>query len=94
MLITGSLGIDPLLVEESINYPRFKLMVKEEITEEEILKEIKKELKGLEMILNATFNLTEQEALPMNEERAAVEQDEIQQERNMTDKNSAPPPHP
>ena len=55
------------------------------------MKEIKKELKGLEMILNATFNLTEQEALPMNEERAAVEQDEIQQERNMTDKNSAPP---
>ena len=49
------------------------------------MKEIKKELKDLEMILNATFNLTEQEALPMNEERAAVEQNEIQQERNMAD---------
>ena len=97
LLITGSLGIDPLLVEESINYPRSKLLVKEEIMKEEILKEIKKELKDLETTLKATFSLTEQEALPMkslqvSEDQATVEQDEIQQERNTADKNS-PPTH-
>ena len=28
LLITGSLGVDPLLVEEKSNYPRFKILVK------------------------------------------------------------------
>ena len=27
LLITGSLGVDPLLVEEKSNYPRFKILV-------------------------------------------------------------------
>ena len=99
LLITGSLGIDPLLVEESINYPRFKLLVKKEVTEEEILKEIKRELKDLETILNATFRLTKQEALPMNslhisEDQTTVKQDMIEQGKNTADKNSPPPTHP
>ena len=84
LLITGSLGIDPLLVEESINYPRFKLLVREEVSEEEILERIKEELKDLEMILNASFHLTEQAPLPMHslhisEDNSKVKQDMIKQ---------------
>ena len=90
--------IDPLLVEESINYPRFKLLVKKEVTEEEILKEIKRELKDLETILNATFRLTKQEALPMNslhiaEDQTTVKQDMIEQEKKTRLTKTRPLPH-
>ena len=37
LLITGSLGVDPKLVEMKSNYPRFEFIVKKEEEEKETL---------------------------------------------------------
>ena len=57
LLITGSLGINPLLVENGSNYPRFKLLVEQDMVEEEILDKIMTQIKDLEEILgkNSAF---------------------------------------
>merc|ERR1711888_481587 len=55
LLITGSLGIDPCLVEESSNYPRFTFLVEENMNEESIEEAINKEAVELESILNVKF---------------------------------------
>jgi hypothetical protein len=51
LLITGSLGVDPKLVELKSNYPRFELIVKEEEKEEEILERLRTKVRKIEEIL-------------------------------------------
>ena len=82
-------------MEESINHPRFKLLVREKTTEDQILNEIKKELKDLEMILNTTLNITEQKihtmkSLQISKEETTIEKDPHQEGEHTTDKNSSP----
>ena len=55
LLITGSLGVDPRLVEEKNNYPRFVLMAKENDSEEQIEKKLEVEIKKLEETLKEKF---------------------------------------
>merc|ERR1711888_566099 len=55
LLITGSLGVDPCLVEKSSNYPRFTFLVEENMDEESIEEAINKEAIELESILNVKF---------------------------------------
>ena len=55
LLITGSLGVDPQLVEEANNYPRFVLMAKENESEEQIEEKLEMEIKKLEEILKEKF---------------------------------------
>ena len=43
LLITGSLGVDPYLVEQSSNYPRYSFLVEEDIHEESIEEAINNE---------------------------------------------------
>ena len=49
-LVTGSLGVDPALVEKQNNYPRFNLLVKTSKTDQEILERIKKRARILEKL--------------------------------------------
>ena len=60
LLITGSLGVDPLIVEEKSNYPRFKILVQHGIKEEELINNLKQEINQLEKILNWKFKLPEE----------------------------------
>ena len=74
LLITGSLGVDPHLVEPSSNYPRFSFLVKEDMLEKSIEEEIDKEATELETILDVKFkkeNECEEKCLPfiMNDKK-------------------------
>ena len=40
-LVTGSIGVNPDLVEREYNFPRFKVLCPEDKTEEELMKRIK-----------------------------------------------------
>ena len=55
LLITGSLGVDPHLVEPSSNYPRYSFLVKEDMIEKSIEEAIDKEVAELETILGVKF---------------------------------------
>merc|ERR1711895_239901 len=55
LLITGSLGVDPHLVEPVSNYPRYSFLVKEDLSEADIEDKINKEAKELEAILEVEF---------------------------------------
>ena len=55
LLITGSLGIDPKLVEIKSNYPRFKMLVKENENEEDILERKRNKRRRLEDIFGKEF---------------------------------------
>ena len=55
LLITGSLGVDPYLVEQSSNYPRYSFLVEEDMHEESIEEAINKEAAELETILDVKF---------------------------------------
>ena len=55
LLITGSLGVDPYLVEPTSKYPRFSFLVKKDMLEESIKEEINKEVTELETILDVKF---------------------------------------
>ena len=55
LLITGSLGVDPCLVEQSSNYPRYSFLVEENMDEENIEQAINEEAAELETILNVKF---------------------------------------
>ena len=55
LLITGSLGVDPHLVEPTSNYPRYSFLVKEDMIEESIEEAIDKEVAELEAILGEKF---------------------------------------
>ena len=48
LLITGSCGMNPELVEEENNYPRFNLITTENETDDDILARVKK--KGDEIV--------------------------------------------
>ena len=61
LLITGSLGVDPLLVEEKSNYPRFKILVQHGRKEEELIHNLKQEINQLEKVLGRKFKLPEDE---------------------------------
>ena len=55
LLITGSLGIDPKLVEIKSNYPSFKMLVKENENEEDILERIGNKRRRLQDIFGKEF---------------------------------------
>ena len=55
LLITGSLGVDPHLVEPTSKYPRYSFLVKEDMIEESIQEAIDKEVAELEAILGDKF---------------------------------------
>ena len=61
ILLTGSLGMDPLIVEEKHNYPRFKILVEGHKTDEDIEIELKEEVCELEKILDEKFRTLEEE---------------------------------
>ena len=74
LLITGSLGVDPHLVEPSSNYPRYSFLVKEDMLEKSIEEAIDKEAAELETILDVKFkreNEWEEKCLPfiMNDKK-------------------------
>ena len=92
LLITGSLGVDPYLVEPTSNYPRFSFLVKKDMLEESIEEEINKEVKELETILDVKFkkeNESEEKCLSFitdnkeeNDNHFSVTQ--VEKERNDT----------
>ena len=55
LLITGSLGVDPKLVELKSNYLRFKFIVKNEEDEEKILERLRRKVCEMEEILGEKF---------------------------------------
>ena len=55
LLITGSLGVDPKLVELENNYPRFEVIVGKEETEEQIMGKLQKKIERMEEILGEQF---------------------------------------
>jgi hypothetical protein len=55
LLITGSLGLDPQLIELKNNYPRFNILVKDSENEEDVLERISKKKKKLEKIFEEEF---------------------------------------
>ena len=55
LLITGSLGLDPQLVELKNNYPRFNILVKDSENEEDVLERISKKKMKLEKIFEEVF---------------------------------------
>ena len=57
LLITGSVGVNPLFVEKKSNFPRFKVMVKQDMSEQDILDTLLQQISELERILNKKFNL-------------------------------------
>merc|ERR1711888_89842 len=67
LLIRGSLGVDPHLVEPSSNYPRYSFLVKEDMLEKSIEEASDKEVAELETILGVKFkkeNEWEEKCLP------------------------------
>ena len=61
LLITGSLGVDPLLVEEESNYPRFKILVQHGRKEEDLIHDLYQEINQLQEVLGRKFKLPEEE---------------------------------
>ena len=57
LLITGSIGIDPLLVKEKSNFPRFKILMKTNTGEGEIIQKVKEEVVQLEKILGRKLQI-------------------------------------
>ena len=57
LLITGSLGVDPKLVEIKSNCPRFEFIVKEEEEEKETLERLEKKVRKIEEILGEKFEV-------------------------------------
>ena len=55
------------VTEEESNYPRFKLLVKEDMSEEEIVENVMTQIRELEMVLNKKFKLpVEENPIEMN----------------------------
>ena len=81
------MGVDPLLVEEKSNYPRFKILVKHGMKEEELIDNLKREIKQLEKTLNRKFILPQDEGPRVLE----VQESEENTERGDVGKTLSPP---
>ena len=55
ILVTGSIGVDPKLVELKSNYPRYNMLISNSEKEEDILRKIRKKAERMENILGGAF---------------------------------------
>ena len=53
LLVTGTIGVNPDLVEREYNFPRFKLLCPENETETELIERVKKSGKELLKVLES-----------------------------------------
>ena len=92
LLITGSLGVDPLLVEEKSNYPRIKILVEHGRKEEELIHNLKQEINQFKKILNRKFKLPEDENPRVLEVQESAESIEEKISGEHVDKTLSPRP--
>ena len=87
LLITGSLGVDPLLVEPSNNYPRFSFIVKEDETDEDIEKRLDTTIQQLEKDLKVKFTKTEEKCFSLVEDKEPTKEKHFPPTLQVEDKN-------
>ena len=69
LMVSGNIDVNPLMIEPSNNFPRFNLVVKESMTDMEVLQMINK--KGTELLNDLKNNDPADSAFHLDDEAVA-----------------------